>query len=246
MNDFGNPTADQPTRQFALTRCPACGSDRFHHQKVLWPELIAEWQLAPAEVEYIDQQQGLSCLDCGNNLRAMTLAAAISRAFEHAGTLRELCHSDARFRALSLLEINSAGELTPIFKTLPHHALVAFPEFDLQQMNLPDDSVDLIVHSDTLEHIPDPRQALRECRRVLKRGGHLFYTVPVVVGRLTRSRSGLPPSYHGTRAAGAVDGYRVQTEYGADVWCEVFAAGFQNVSLTSLIFPASVAIHATK
>ena len=72
---------------------------------------------------------------------------------------------------------------------------------------------------------------------MLKRGGHLFYTVPVVVGRLTRSRTGLPPSYHGTRAAGAVDDYRVQTEYGADFWCELFAAGFQNVALTSLIFP---------
>ena len=66
-------------------RCPVCGGDRFHEQKVLWPELIAEWQLAPEEVEYIDQQQGFACLDCGNNLRAMTLAAAISRAFEHAG-----------------------------------------------------------------------------------------------------------------------------------------------------------------
>ncbi|MBA3650381.1 MAG: hypothetical protein H0W66_02580 [Chthoniobacterales bacterium] len=70
---------------------------------------------------------------------------------------------------------------------------------------------------------------------MLKEGGNLFYTVPVVVGRLTRSRTGLPPSYHGTRAAGAVDDYRVQTEYGADFWCELFSAGFRNVSLHSLL-----------
>jgi hypothetical protein len=38
----------------------------------------------------------------------------------------------------------------------------------------------------------------------------------------------------------------VQTEYGADFWCEIFEAGFREVSLTSLIFPASVAIHAIK
>ncbi len=237
---------DQQSQSYPLQQCPACGSDRFHEQKVLWPELIAEWQLAPEEVRYIDQQQGLACLDCGNNLRAMTLAAAITRAFDHAGSLRELCLSNARFRDLRLLEINPAGELTAFFKLLPHHSLVAFPAFDMQQMNLPDESIDIVVHSDSLEHIPDPLQALRECRRVLKKGGHLFYTVPVVVGRLTRSRTGLPPSYHGTRAAGAVDDYRVQTEYGADFWGELFAAGFQDVSLTSLIFPASVAIHGTK
>ncbi len=176
----------------------------------------------------------------------MTLAAAISRTFQRPGPLRELCLSDALFRTLHLLEINAAGELTSIFELLPHHSLVAFPEFDMQRMNLPDESIDVVVHSDTLEHVPEPLQALRECRRVLKTGGHLFYTVPLVVGRLTRSRSGLPPSYHGTRAAGAVDDYRVQTEYGADFWCELFAAGFSQVTLTSLVFPASVAICATK
>jgi hypothetical protein len=35
-------------------------------------------------------------------------------------------------------------------------------------------------------------------------------------------------------------------EYGSDFWCEIFEAGFSEVSLTSLIFPASVAIHAIK
>jgi ubiquinone/menaquinone biosynthesis C-methylase UbiE len=119
--------------------------------------------------------------------------------------------------------------LTPVFEGLPRHRLVAFPQFDMQQMNLRDHSVDIIVHSDTLEHVSDPLAALRECRRALKEGGHLFYTVPVVVGRLTKSRAGLPPSYHGTRAAGAVDDYRVQTEYGADFWCQLFEAGFRDV-----------------
>ncbi len=242
-NESGESAIERP---FPLTQCPVCGGGRFHEQPVLWPELIAEWELAPEEVRYIDRQQGFACLDCGNNLRSMTLAAAIARVFAHAGPLRELCASNAQFRALRLLEINSAGELTAVFKQLPQHSLVAYPEFDMQQMNLPDESVDLVVHSDTLEHIPDPLQALRECRRVLKKGGHLFYTVPVVVGRLTRSRTGLSPSYHGTREAGAVDDYRVQTEYGADFWCELFAAGFREVSLTSLVFPASVAIHAAK
>jgi hypothetical protein len=55
----------------------------------------------------------------------------------------------------------------------------------------------------------------------------------------------LPPSYHGKPGVNR-DDCIVQTEYGADFWCEIFQAGFREVSLTSLIFPASVAIHAIK
>jgi len=106
-------------------------------------------------------------------------------------------------------------------------------------------SIDVIIHSDTLEHIPDPKAALKESWRILKEGGHLFYTVPIVVGRLTRTRHGLPPSHHGSAETTRED-LKVQTEYGADFWCEIFEAGFRRVALTSLIFPASVAISATK
>ena len=51
-------------------------------------------------------------------------------------------------------------------------------------------------------------------------------------------------SYHGRKTNR--DDWIVQTEYGADFWCEIFQAGFREASLTSLIFPASVAIHAIK
>ena len=235
----------EPAEATSLKRCPVCGNSRFSTRRILWEELIHEWGLAPDEVDYIDLQQGLSCLDCSNNLRAMTLAAAILRTFDRVDTLQEFCHSDVPFRALRLLEINRAGELTPIFEALPNHMLRSFPEFDMQRMNFEDGSVDIVVHSDTLEHVPDPLAALRECRRILKSGGHLFYTVPIVIGRLTRSRADRPPSYHGAPGPGAED-YRVQTEYGADFWGQLFEAGFQNISLTSLIFPASVAVHAIK
>jgi SAM-dependent methyltransferase len=115
----------------------------------------------------------------------------------------------------------------------------------MQKMSFPDSSIDLIIHSDTLEHVPDSKTALVECWRVLKPGGHLFYTVPIVVGRLTRTRHGLPVSYHGTPGKNREDCI-VQKEYGADFWCEIFEAGFREVNLTSFIFPASIAIHAIK
>lgn len=41
-----------------------------------------------------------------------------------------------------------------------------------------DDSLDLICLFDTIEHIPDEDRALAEIQRVLKPGGHVFFSVP--------------------------------------------------------------------
>jgi SAM-dependent methyltransferase len=60
-----------------------------------------------------------------------------------------------------------------------------------------DKSFDLIIHSDTLEHLERPVRALEECCRILGPGGRVCFTVPIIVGRLTRGRAGLAKSYHG-------------------------------------------------
>jgi len=175
----------------------------------------------------------------------MTLAAAICRAFACTVPLDSACRHDATLRTLTVLEINRAGGLTPTLRLLPGHQLREFPEFDMQDMKCASDSVDVIVHSDTLEHVPDSRAALCECLRVLKPGGHLFYTVPIVAGRLTRTRMDLSPSYHGNIESEHED-LRVQREYGADFWCELLQAGFNNLTLTTMIFPASIVVSAVK
>ena len=229
----------------SLKVCPVCGGDRFVNESVLFPEIIAQWELSPNEVAYINLQQGFCCANCKNSLRTMTLAAAFTGAFGFAGTFEELCRNNQQIRNLTLIEINPAQNLSHFLELLPKHALHSFPQLDMQKMSFPDSSIDVIIHSDTLEHVPDSKRALKECQRVLKPGGHLFYTVPIVVGRLTRTRHGLPASYHGTLGKNRED-CTVQKEYGADFWCEIFEAGFRDVSLTSLIFPASVAIHAIK
>ncbi len=228
-----------------LELCPACGRREFNFQKILWPQLVEEWDLGPGEADYIDLQQGFRCANCKNNLRCMTLAAAITRAFGFNGNLEDFCRTDPRIRALHVIEVNPAGTLSHYLELLPRYQLHCFPQLDLQQMSFDDSSIDVIIHSDTLEHVPNSRAALKESQRVLKPGGRLFYTVPIVVGRMSRSRRGLPASYHGKPGSPRAD-YAVQTEYGANFWCEIFEAGFQDVSLTSLMFPASVAISVTK
>jgi SAM-dependent methyltransferase len=236
---------DEFSRDCLLDLCPVCGHREFNFQKVLWEELVDEWELSSDEAAYIDLQQGFRCARCKNNLRSMTLAAAVTRAFGFPGNFADFCREDPQIRASSVIEVNPAGTLSHLLEILPQHELYCFPQIDLQRMTFENDSIDVIIHSDTLEHVPDSGAALRETHRVLKRGGRLFYTIPIVVGRLTRKRNGLPASYHGKPGIPRPD-YTVQTEYGADFWCEIFEVGFREVTLTSLIFPASVAISAIK
>jgi SAM-dependent methyltransferase len=221
--------------------CHVCGGSDFAGRNVLWEDLIRQWQLAPDEAAYIDRQQGLHCRRCGNNLRSMALALAIVRACGFRGTLAELSVSPGAEK-LRILEINNAGGLTPVLQRFPGHRLVAYPQFDMMALDIPDRSFDLVVHSDTLEHVEQPVTGLAECRRVLDRGGRCLFTVPVVVGRLSRSRAGLEPSCH--NAPGAGDDLRVHTEFGADMWCYALRAGFDAVTVHAAEYPAGLAIEA--
>jgi len=49
---------------------------------------------------------------------------------------------------------------------------------DITRLTFPDGSLDLIVSSDVLEHVPDLEAAFRETARVLRRGGSHLFTVP--------------------------------------------------------------------
>jgi ubiquinone/menaquinone biosynthesis C-methylase UbiE len=106
-----------------------------------------------------------------------------------------------------------------------------------------DMAFDVVVHSDTLEHVPNPIHALGECRRVLKAGGSVCFTVPVIVGRLSRDRRGLPTSYHGAPSETGND-LVVQTEFGADAWTYPIQAGFSEIRLFGFEYPAALAIAA--
>ena len=224
--------------------CCVCGGDEFGFSEVLWPELIADWELSPNEVEYVNRQQGFHCVTCRNNLRAMALADAILSAYDFSGTLVQFVESRSA-RKLRVLEINEAGGLTPILKKLTKHQLVCYPEFDMTKLAFDPASFDLVVHSDTLEHVPDPVAGLAECRRVLTKTGRCIFTVPVIVGRLTRFRAGLKNSFHGAADREKND-YVVQTEFGADMWRYAIEAGFDSVRIHSFEYPAALAIEATK
>ncbi|MGZ0786609.1 class I SAM-dependent methyltransferase [Pseudomonas saponiphila] len=228
-------------RQF-LGPCPVCGGSKLLQRDVLWSELFNSWQLSAAEISYIDRQQGYHCAQCFNNLRAMALAAAILCEYKFIGTLEQFCESRT---AVSMLEINQAGNLTPFLQKMSLHKLVEYPQFDMIDLDIESESFDLVIHSDTLEHIANPERALSECYRVLRNGGKCIFTVPIVVDRLSRSRVGLPPSYHGRPGIPAADQV-VYTEFGADAWKTVLGAGFMSCEIFSFEYPAALVLIARK
>jgi SAM-dependent methyltransferase len=226
-----------------VTRCIVCGSEEMHYVEELSAALVREWELSTQEAAYVNRQQGLQCVRCGSTLRCMALATALLRHCGAVGTFAAFSASPQAQR-LRVLEINEAGGVSPFLVKLPGHVFVKFPDVDMQHLPHPDGMFDLVVHSDTLEHVPDPLQGLAECRRVLLVGGACVFTVPIIVGRLTRSRAGLAPSHHGNPESG--DGYLVHTEFGADAWTWPIAAGFSDCRIVSLEHPAAHALIAVR
>lgn len=231
-----------PRKNHTGAPCVCCGANAYRQTAVLWPDLVGAWGLSDAEVAYINRQQGYQCVKCNNNLRSQALALAILRFFAFDGTLLQFTESSNS--TVRVLEINRAGELTPILSRMPNHVLCEYPAVDMTCMPFKDGDFDLVIHSDTLEHVPDPIAGLRECRRVLRSRGACIYTVPIIVGRLSRRRTGLPASYHGSPAN--PEDCRVISEYGADVWAEVINSGFMECRITALEYPSAFALTAIR
>src|SRR6185437_1314910 len=77
---------------------------------------------------------------------------------------------------------------------------------DIQDLTFANESFDLFITQDVLEHVLRPDRAMAEIARVLRPGGAHVYTVPIYHGRDTRVRAVpsddgieylLPPDYHG-------------------------------------------------
>ncbi|MCU1619903.1 MAG: putative methyltransferase, partial [Modestobacter sp.] len=90
---------------------------------------------------------------------------------------------------------------------------------DLRALPVPDASVDRVIASEVLEHIPDDRAAIAEIARVLKPGGRVAVTVP----RYGPERIcwALSDAYHSN------EGGHIRIYRGDQLWERLAAVGLQ-------------------
>ena len=104
---------------------------------------------------------------------------------------------------------------------------------DLQRLTFDSGSFDLVITSDILEHVRDPKAAFQEIKRVLKPGGRHVFTIPLqypmpskTISRVDTSTDEdgllLPPIYHGDGTGGKS---LVYTDFGKDVLDDLDRSG---------------------
>ena len=217
-----------------------CGAEtRFVRNSWILPaDLAREWPR-----EFVDRESQL-CAECGANRRVRGIAEVLVSLYgENSRSVIELMREEP-FRRLAIAEINSIGRMHPFLADHPRLSYSEYPEEDLMNLSYPDASFDLVLTSDTLEHVEDPMKGMEEIRRVLCPGGRHVFTVPIKPDLATsRPRDGQAPEYHGrgggpfslvTRKADML----AHTDFGTDLpdWldragfaCEVFGSGIDSV-----------------
>jgi ubiquinone/menaquinone biosynthesis C-methylase UbiE len=86
-------------------------------------------------------------------------------------------------------------------------------QFDAQQMPFADSSFDVVILFEALYYVPDVTRFFRECRRVLRPGGHLL------IATANKDLYDFTPSAHSQRYLGVGELHAELSELGFDVRC---------------------------
>jgi SAM-dependent methyltransferase len=242
-------------------RCAACGADTTFafNSWTIGDDLRAYWADPSVSLAYT-RRESMFCRFCCASLRVRRISEVLVGLYGTlaCGSFAELTE-DPTFRTLDVAEVNTIGSLGSLHALLRRLPRLTFSDYrgperlgevvdgarneDICRLTYPDARFDLLLSSDTLEHVDDFRAALAETRRVLRPGGRHVLTVPVVWTRAItepRARLGddgeivhlMPALYHG-RGSGAYrfipvgDDLLTFTEFGRDIVDHMREAGFE-------------------
>ena len=129
------------------------------------------------------------------------------------------------------------------------------PSESLLKLSYLSNFFDIVITSETLEHVPDFDKSMQEIHRVLKPGGTHIFTIPIVWDRpYTKVRAKVengrllhifPPSYHGSKYENQSD-YLVFYEFGRDIIQRCKNAGFLVDVIRNQENPSLVLFHTRK
>jgi hypothetical protein len=240
-------------RHRRFERCDVCGrfGPMLYRRRVIPPRLAELWGLSPRLAEALARKESSDCPWCGAKLRVRRLARALLDAYligsppRSAGSVAEwVKHPEVQ--PLRIAEINIIEGLHEFLAKLPGRATSDYREGatpgsvvdgvrheDLTGLTYPDATFDVVLTSETLEHVPDLGAALSEVRRALVPGGRHLFTVPLLPGvPKTYARAVVGPGGAIEHRATAIChpggdiGYPVFTEFGADLPEILRGAGF--------------------
>ncbi len=236
-------------------KCVVCGREsvfRFD-LTIITPQLREAWGIPDRLVDAFNRKESMFCSNCGSSLRVRRLAAVLMQTFAARNGLS--CHSFAEllenkeFRDLKIAEINACGGLHSYLKDHPN---LSYSEWmsdaapgevrdgvrceDLQRLTYPDNYFDIILTSETLEHVPDPDKAWQQIFRTLKDGGYHIFTIPVLLSQPTTVKRAnlvngkrenlLAPAYHGVWGS---ENMFVYTDFGMDLVEKLDGIGLKTV-----------------
>lgn len=190
--------------------CPVCEADAEFTAKYDW---------------YRDH---LVCSSCGSIPRERALALVLHRRFPQWRELH-IHESSPGARGVSpKLKDQCRNYLaSQFFPGEPEGAVVrGFRNENLQAQTFPDNTFDVVVTLDVMEHVNEPEQAFKEIFRTLKPQGAFVFTVPTYKGKVTSERRALyrpdgtveyysPAEFHGNPVSDA--GALVTFHYGYDL-----------------------------
>lgn len=157
------------------------------------------------------------CPECGASRSNSDLAKVIANTY--VGSDRSLPEILLNLEDLDIYEAQSNGPIHSQLSRLPKYICSEYfcdvttgplNEFgvrceDLQSISFPNNTFDLVITQDVLEHAIDPEKAFSEILRVLKPGGYHIFTVPYHEGKKSLKRVKIkegkeiylsPPVYH--------------------------------------------------
>ena len=192
------------------------------------------------------------CQGCGASLRYRLQANAITAAYGWPDVPLARLAEERFFRELVIYEPGMIGPFRHLLMELPGYVNSYFwPEVapgdehegvrceDLRHLTFGDESMDLVISSDILEHVRGPMQAFAEIFRVLRPDGYHIFTVPLrwPLPGTTQARvdcSGpedkflVPPEYHGSPHD--PKGSLVYTDFGMDLPEQLRELGFDTTA----------------
>ncbi|MEP6485006.1 MAG: class I SAM-dependent methyltransferase [Rudaea sp.] len=204
----------------AIRRCPFCG-----------PSII---------VRLRNDEIGVRCIRCGASAVHLSIGWALLAMKIDLESL-DVCELSARgpFVKFLLRKCRTVATSEYFPDAAPGELRDGVRCEDAQRLSYADASFDLVTHTEVFEHVPDDAKAFAELRRVLRAGGAMVFTAPMLPGLATIERARLidghiehiqPPTYHRDPSRQGAD-ILVFRQYGQNIVERIIAAGFDNARL---------------